>query len=442
MFIAQEFIRTKRDNKPLSKEMIDDFIKGVMDETVTNEHISAFAMAVFFNSLDMDERTFLTQAMRDSGNVLQWDNLNGPVVDKHSTGGVGDVVSLMLGPILSACGAYVPMISGRGLGHTGGTLDKFESIIGYNVTPDDQLFAKVVKECGVAIIGQTSSLAPADKRIYSIRDTTSTVESVAMISSSILAKKLAEGLDALCLDVKVGSGAFMPTYEKSKELAQSIVTIANKAGVKCEAVLTDMNQVLASTAGNAVEVFEAVEYLMNKNINPRLHAVTKALCSSSLVIAGLYKTEEQAGKKVEEVLKNGKALEIFSKMVNMLGGPLDFVEKYDTYLTKAPIIRPIYAQQTGIVESMNTIEIGMAVVGLGGGRMKPSDKIDHSVGFSQMIKLGEKVDSQTPIAFVHAKDEDTFKFAEQKVLNALKIGDKAPKIQEIYETVTYDENQK
>lgn len=435
MFIPQEFIRKKRDNKPLSKEEIDEFIKGVSDGSVANEHISAFAMAVFFNGMSLEEKTNLTLAMKNSGNTLSWD-LDAPVVDKHSTGGIGDVVSLMLGSMLGACGLYIPMISGRGLGHTGGTLDKLESIPNYNVFPDDNLFKKIVKECGVAIIGQTSSLAPADKRIYSIRDVTATVESVPMISASILSKKLAEGLDTLVMDVKVGSGAFMPTYELSYELAKSIVEIANNAGVKTEAILTDMNQSLAYNAGNAIEVKEAVEYLANKRKNPRLHKVNMELCISALLNTNMAKNRDEATQKLEKVLNSGEALEVFAKMVSMLGGPSDFCENYEKYLPKANIIRPIFSEQSGIVESMDAIAIGMSVVGLGGGRIKPDDKIDHSVGLEEIINLGAKVDSKTPIATIHAKDENSFEEAKRRVLNAIKIGDKAPCVKEIYEVIS------
>ncbi len=435
MFIPQEFIRKKRDNIPLGKREIEEFIKGVTDGSITNEHISAFAMAVFFNGMSLDEKTNLTLAMKNSGNTLSWD-LNGPVVDKHSTGGVGDVVSLMLGSMLAACGLYVPMISGRGLGHTGGTLDKLESIPGYNVFPDDKLFKKTVKECGVAIIGQTSSLAPADKRIYSIRDVTATVESVSMISSSILSKKLAEGLDILIMDVKVGSGAFMPTYELSRELAKSIVEIANNAGVKTKAILTDMNQCLAYSAGNAIEVKEAVEYLMGKRINPRLHTVNMELCISALQNSGVEKDRERAKEKLERVLQSGKALEVFAKMTSMLGGPNDFCENYERYLPKANIIRPIFSKNSGIVESIDVIKIGMSIVGLGGGRLKPQDMIDHSVGLENIINLGSKVDGKTPIAIIHAKDENSFKEAEKRVLSAIKIGNLTPNIKEIYEIVS------
>ncbi len=435
MFIPQEFIRKKRDNIALSKEEINEFINGVMDGTVANEHISAFAMAVYFNDMNLEEKTDLTLAMKNSGNTLAWD-LDGPVIDKHSTGGVGDVVSLMLGPMLAACGAYVPMISGRGLGHTGGTLDKLESIPGYDVYPNDELFRKTVKECGVAIIGQTNSLAPADKKIYSIRDVTATVESVPMISASILSKKLAEGLEALVMDVKVGSGAFMPTHEKSIELAKCIVEIANNAGVKTVALLTDMNQCLANNAGNALEVKEAVEYLSGKSRNQRLHTVNMKLCSSALISAKLANDEKEAMQKLEEVLENKKALKVFSKMVTALGGPADFVEKYEQYLAKANVIKPICSDKEGVVESIDTIALGMAVVGLGGGRVKPSDKIDHSVGLENVISLGADITKDTPLCTIHAKDEKSFEEAKRRVLESIKIGNSKPQIQEIYEVIS------
>lgn len=432
MFIPQEFIRKKRDNHTLNKEDIDLFISGVMDGTVANEHISAFAMAVFFNGMNLDEKTNLTLAMKNSGNTLSW-NLDGPIADKHSTGGVGDTVSLMLGPMLAACGIYVPMISGRGLGHTGGTLDKFESIPNYNVLPSEELFKKVVKECGVAIIGQTNSLAPADKRIYSIRDVTATVESVPMISASILSKKLAEGLDTLIMDVKVGSGAFMPTYELSVELAKTIVEIANNTGVKTTAILTDMNQCLAYNAGNALEVKEAVEYLSGKRRNPRLHKITMKLCAQALINTAIAKDEAQATKLLQDVLDSGKALEVFAKMVSALGGPSDFCQKYESYLSKAKIVKPVYAQKEGVVHSIDTIALGMSVVSLGGGRVKPTDTLDYSVGLEEVVNIGAKVDTKTPLAIIHAKDEDSFMEASRRVLGAIKIDTTALEVQEIYE---------
>lgn len=273
-------------------------------------------MTIFFHDMTMPERVSLTMAMRDSGTVLDWKSLhlNGPIVDKHSTGGVGDVTSLMLGPMVAACGGYIPMISGRGLGHTGGTLDKLESIHGFDIFPDDNRFREIIKDVGVAIIGQTSSLAPADKRFYATRDITATVDSIPLITASILAKKLAEGLDALVMDVKVGSGAFMPTYELSEALAEAIVGVANGAGVRTTALLTDMNQVLASSAGNAVEVRSGAvpdgEYR-----NPRLFDVTMALCVEMLISGKLAKDDAEARAKLQAVLDNGKAAEVFGRMV-------------------------------------------------------------------------------------------------------------------------------
>ena len=332
----------------------------------------------------------------------------------------------MLGPMVAACGGYVPMISGRGLGHTGGTLDKFDAIPGYNTTPDNALFRKVVKEVGVAIIGQTGDLAPADKRFYGIRDVTATVESIPLITASILSKKLAAGLDALAMDVKAGSGAFMPTYELSEELAKSIVAVANGAGCKTTALLTNMDQVLASSAGNAVEVREAVQYLTGAYRNPRLHEVTMALCAEMLMLGGLAKSEEDAREKLQQSLNSGRAAEIFGRMVTELGGPADFVENYDTYLEKAEIIRSIYAKNSGIVTSMDTREIGMAVVAMGGGRRKPSDAIDYAVGFTDFVALGERVDTEKPLAVVHVRNEAQFEEAQRTLRAAITIGDEEP----------------
>ncbi|WP_429226665.1 thymidine phosphorylase, partial [Aeromonas veronii] len=365
----------------LSTQEIQFFVQGITNNTIGEGQIAALAMAVYFKDMTMDERVALTCAMRDSGMVLTWDHLNlgGPIVDKHSTGGVGDVVSLMLGPMVAACGGFVPMISGRGLGHTGGTLDKLDAIPGYQTSVDNDRFLKVVKEAGVAIIGQTGDLAPADKRIYAVRDITATVESIAMITGSILSKKLASGLEALVMDVKVGSGAFMPTFEASEELAKSIVAVANGAGCRTSALLTDMNQVLASSAGNAVEVREAVRYLTGEYRNPRIHEVTMALCAEMLISAGLASDERDARTKLQAVLDNGKAAEIFGRMVTGLGGPADFMERYDAYLPKAAIVRPVFAANSGFVTAMDTRELGLAVVAMGGGRRAAGDKLDYAV---------------------------------------------------------------
>ncbi|WP_338592184.1 thymidine phosphorylase [Shewanella khirikhana] len=438
MFLAQEIIRKKRNGDALSKEEIQFFVKGITDGSVSEGQIAALGMAVYFNDMTMDERIALTTSMRDSGTVLNWDSLglNGPVIDKHSTGGVGDVISLMLGPMAAACGGYVPMISGRGLGHTGGTLDKFDAIPGYQTEPSSELFRKVVKEAGVAIIGQTGDLVPADKRFYSIRDNTATVESISLITASILSKKLAAGLDALAMDVKVGSGAFMPTYEASLELARSITAVANGAGTKTTALLTDMNQVLASCAGNALEVKEAVDFLTGKYRNPRLYEVTMGLCAEMLVLGGLAANEADARAKLNAVLDNGRAAEIFGKMVSGLGGPADFVESYDKYLPQAAIVRPVYAEREGFAYSMVTRELGLAVVTLGGGRRKPGDALDYSVGLSNVCALCQAIDKATPLAVIHAQSEDAFEEAARAVRSAIEIADKQPeKTPEIYQYV-------
>ena len=428
MYLPQEIIRSKRDGNSLSKEEIDFFIKGIADNSVSEGQIAAFAMAVYFQDMSMDERIALAMAMRDSGTVLEWKSLDlgGPVVDKHSTGGVGDVISLMLGPMVAACGGYVPMISGRGLGHTGGTLDKFDAIPGYQTAPDNALFRKVVKEVGVAIIGQTGDLAPADKRFYATRDITATVESISLITASILSKKLAAGLDALVMDVKAGSGAFMPTYAESEELAKSIVHVANGAGCKTTALLTNMEQVLASTAGNAVEVREAVQYLTGEYVNPRLHEINMELCAEMLVLGELAADIGEGRNKLQAVLDNGRAAEVFGEMVTALGGPTDFVENYDNYLEKAEIVRPVYAPVAGIVQSMDTRALGMAVVSMGGGRRRASDSIDYAVGLSDMISLGEEASADKPLAMVHVRNDDQFAEAEKSIQQAVVTGEGKP----------------
>lgn len=439
MFLPQEIIRKKRNGEALSTQEIQFFVQGITNNTIGEGQIAALAMAVYFKDMTMDERVALTCAMRDSGMVLTWDHLNlgGPIVDKHSTGGVGDVVSLMLGPMVAACGGFVPMISGRGLGHTGGTLDKLDAIPGYQTSVDNDRFLKVVKEAGVAIIGQTGDLAPADKRIYAVRDITATVESIAMITGSILSKKLASGLEALVMDVKVGSGAFMPTFEASEELAKSIVAVANGAGCRTSALLTDMNQVLASSAGNAVEVREAVRYLTGEYRNPRIHEVTMALCAEMLISAGLASDERDARAKLQAVLDNGKAAEIFGRMVTGLGGPADLMERYDAYLPKAAIVRPVFAANSGFVTAMDTRELGLAVVAMGGGRRAAGDKLDYAVGLTDFIRLGQSVDADKPIAMIHAQTEEQYAQAASMVQAAVRIGGERPEaLPEVYRRIT------
>ncbi len=438
MFLPQEIVRKKRDGGTLTKEEIQFFVRGIPNGDVTEGQIAALAMAVYFNDMNMDERVAFTLAMRDSGQVMEWKSLNlpGPVVDKHSTGGVGDVVSLMLGPMIAACGGYVPMISGRGLGHTGGTLDKFDSIPGYSTVPDPELFKKVVKEVGVAIIGQTAQLAPADKRFYSIRDTTATVESVAMITGSILSKKLAAGLDALVMDVKAGSGAFMPTYEKSVELAESIVQVGNGAGTRTSAILTGMNESLCPAAGNAVEVRVAIDYLTGTSRPARLHEVTMALCAEMLVISGLAATTGEALARLQRALDSGEAAERFARMVSALGGPADLMDNPDAHLAKAPIVVPVPSLASGYAASTDCRSLGLAVVGLGGGRVRPQDPIDYAVGLTGLAELGDKVDAGQPLALVHARTQEAAERAVREVQAAYRIALDKPAAQPmIYKTI-------
>ncbi|MCJ9672338.1 thymidine phosphorylase, partial [Neorhizobium sp. SHOUNA12B] len=332
--IPQEIIRRKRDGKVLTGDEIAAFIAALTKEEISEGQAAAFAMAVFFRGMSRNETVALTLAMRDSGTVLNWDALDRPVADKHSTGGVGDNVSLMLAPIVAACGLAVPMISGRGLGHTGGTLDKLQSIPGYSVMPDEVLFRKVVGEVGCAIIGQTSDLAPADRRLYGIRDVTATVESVPLITASILSKKLAAGLGSLVLDVKVGNGAFMESPQQAEALARSLVEVANGAGVKTAALLTDMNQPLADAAGNALEIVNCLDFLAGLKAGTRLEAVVLAEAAEMLVQAGVASNLAEAEERARLGLSSGEAMERFARMVHALGGPADFCERPDSYLER------------------------------------------------------------------------------------------------------------
>ena len=421
--LPQEIVRKKRDGQTLTPEEIAFFVKGLADETITEGQVAAFAMAVFFKGLTVEERVGLTLGMRDSGDVLDWSDVDAPVLDKHSTGGVGDNVSLMLAPALAACGAAVPMISGRGLGHTGGTLDKFDSIPGYQTQPDNALFKKVVKEVGCAIIGQTGNLAPADKRFYGIRDVTATVESIDLITASILSKKLAAGLEGLVLDVKWGTGAFMAKLEDARALAQSLVLVANGAGLKTTAILTDMNEPLASAAGNAIEVQNAVDFLKGTAIDNRLWDVTVAQGGELLATGGLADDAADGEAKMREAFESGKAAEIFAKMVTALGGPADFMEKSELYLAKAPIEAPVYADRDGIVTGVDARQVGLAVVALGGGRTFAAQKIDPAVGLTNLAGLGNSIDSDAPLAIVHAQTQDQVEEASRMVRAAYQIGD-------------------
>lgn len=426
MLLPQEIIRTKRDGLILSEDKIQGFVDGLVNGTFNDAQVGSMAMAIFQQGMAIEEVVAFTKAMMNSGDVLSWPELDGPVVDKHSTGGVGDKVSFMLAAIVAACGAYVPMISGRGLGHTGGTSDKLESIAGFNVQPSIADFKRIVKDVGVAIISQTDNLAPADKRLYSIRDVTGTVESIPLITASILSKKLSAGLDSLVMDVKVGNGAMMSDMSKATQLAQSIVNVANGAGVPTQAIITDMNQVLGTSAGNAVEMYETVKYLNGKQREPRLHAVVVALATSMLISAKVAKTEDEAKTKINHALSSGAAAEIFSKMIAALGGPSNLMEAPWESMNKANVIKDVVATHSGYISAMQTRDIGMSIVGMKGGRTANGQMIDHTVGFDRILPVGTVINRGDVVARIHAADEDQAAKASQEYLTALSISEAKP----------------
>ncbi len=423
-----DVIRKKRDGHELSQEEIEFFVNGLADGSIPAEQVSALAMAIFLNAMSFAEAGILTRAMAASGTMLDWSdqNLDGPVVDKHSTGGIGDKVSFLLAPIAAACGCYVPMISGRGLGHGGGTLDKIGSIPGYVAIPDAALFKKVVKEVGCAIIGQTSDLAPADRRLYSIRDVTGTVESVPLITASILSKKMAAGLDGLVMDVKFGTGAFMATTDEAETLATSIVGTAGASGMKTHALLTDMNENLGLTAGNAVEVRESVQYLLGDHRESRLDEVTLGLVAEMLVVGGIERDRAAARNRADEAVNSGRAAEVFARMVAALGGPADFIENYDQHLPSAPVVKPVWADQEGMLTNVDGRKFGNAIIELGGGRRKVDDELDLSVGFVDVAPVGATIDANRPLAVVHAANEETAALASDMLREACVLGASSP----------------
>ncbi|MFZ1997281.1 MAG: thymidine phosphorylase [Solirubrobacteraceae bacterium] len=424
--LTSELIRRKRDGGELSGAEVSELVAGIADGSVTDAQVGALAMAIFLQGMTAQERVALTGAMTRSGDILPWEGsgVSGPVLDKHSTGGVGDKVSLLLAPIVAACGAAVPMISGRGLGHTGGTLDKLEAIPGYDVAPSSDRLRAAVARVGCAIVGQTARLAPADRRLYAIRDSTGTVESIPLIVGSILSKKLAAGLDALVMDVKVGSGAFLPDSERARELARAIVDVARGNGLPTAALLTDMNQVLGRTAGNAVEVRESIDHLTGAARDERLREVTLALSAELLVLGGVFSDLVGARAAAEHALDRGAAAERFGAMVAELGGPSDLIETPDRHLRAASVVRAVEPVEAGRVVEVDVRAVGIAVVGLGGGRARETDPVDHSVGFTEVAGLGERVGpGERPLAMVHARDEASAERAADALRAAFSLGD-------------------
>lgn len=427
--LPQEIIRRKRDGIELERAEIEAFVEDFTSGTITGEQAAAFAMAVFFRGMSRNECAALTRAMTRSGQVLDWGpcRLSGPVLDKHSTGGVGDNVSLILAPALAACGAFVPMISGRGLGHSGGTLDKLEAIPGYRTALGLADLQRVVARTGCAIVGATAELAPADGRLYAIRDVTATVESIPLITASILSKKGAAGLDGLVMDVKTGCGAFMASREEARALAQSLVATARSAGLPTTALITDMDQPLASAAGNAVEVRHAVDHLTGEKRESRLHAVVLALGGSLLHLGGLAEDEAEGQRRIEAAISGGAAAERFAAMVAELGGPRDLIEHPGRHLAGAPVIREVFAPAVGFVAQVDARRIGLGVVGLGGGRTRPGGSIDLRVGFTDLAAIGAITDGRTvPLGTVHAASETEADAVAALLRSAYRIEANAP----------------
>jgi pyrimidine-nucleoside phosphorylase len=419
----QSLIRKKRDGGRFSREEIAAFVAGVCDGSWTDYQISALLMAMFLNELSTEEGAALTREMLDSGEKLDFSDLGGPVADKHSTGGVGDKTSLLIAPMVAACGVYVPMISGRGLGHTGGTLDKLESIPGYNVNLELEEFKGIVRKNGFAMTGQTAEIAPADKKLYALRDATSTVESVPLIVASIMSKKMAEGLQALVLDVKCGSGAFMPNMEQTRRLARGLVITGNKFGVHTKALITDMNQPLGHAVGNAMEVYECIEILRGEK-NEKAAATLELsleLSAAMLMLSGRAESSKDARAKLQEALDSGAVLEKFRENLLAQGGDPAICDDPQKLLDNSLAVVPVKASGDGYLESIDTIAIGLAVCAIGGGRMKAEDKVDHAVGYLQEKKIGDPVRDGETLGLLYCRSENSANISCQKIANACKI---------------------
>lgn len=426
---GRSIIAKLRQRQTLSREELSWFAEGLADGTVTDAQAGAFAMAVCLNGLGDVGRVALTMAMRDSGKVLEWE-LGGPILDKHSTGGVGDCVSLVLAPALAACGAYVPMISGRGLGHTGGTLDKLDAIPGVSTQLSERRLRDVLTKAGCAIVGATAEVAPADKRLYAVRDVTATVESMDLITASILSKKLAAGLDGLVLDVKVGSGAFMKDVEAARALADALVKTANAAGCKTTALITDMSQPLAPALGNALEVAEVMRILTGPAQGP-LVEISAALGGVLLANGGLADDVQAGADAIVAAIADGRAAERFGSMIAAMGGPLHFVENWSRFLPEATVIREVSARGPGYVTAIDGEALGLAVVDLGGGRKTEGDVINPAVGLSDVARLGAKLSKGHPLCVIHAARPADADRAEATVRKAIAIGRQASAVPDL-----------
>ena len=429
-FNAQAILAKVRNKSPLSSDEMVWFAKGLSDGKVTDAQAGAFSMAVALNGLGSQQaRTDWTLAMRDSGKILSWE-VGSPVLDKHSTGGIGDCVSLILAPLLASIGVCVPMISGRGLGHTGGTLDKLESIPGVKVMHSEERLVEIIESCGCIIAGANENIAPADRRLYAVRDVTSTVDSLDLITASILSKKLASGLDGLVLDIKCGSGAFMADLNQATELAKALVETANEAGCATTALITDMNQPLAPAMGNALEIVEAMRVLSGETVG-RLRSITVSLGAEILKAQKIYNNISQATNELERNLYSGAALKKFSEMISLMGGPINFGQDFNRYLPEATAVIEVFAPEAGYLAQWDGQSLGNIVVKLGGGRLVETDQIDHAVGFSEIASIGTKLSKGSPILKIHAARIDHAEEAERQVLAAFKLSDSAPKETEL-----------
>jgi thymidine phosphorylase len=424
-WLPQESIRRKRDGEMLDAGELHAIVRGITDGSLADAQVAALAMAIYFRGMTASECAGFTLAMRDSGEVFDWrrESPPGPVLDKHSTGGIGDLVTLVLCPMLAACGAWVPTIAGRGLAHTGGTVDKMESIPGYQTQPDTELLRSTLRKAGVAIIGPSGRLAPGDQRLYAIRDVTATVDCIPLIVASILSKKLAAGLDALVLDVKTGNGAVMTDPSRGRELAIRMIDTAAEAGLRASAFLTDMSEPLARSAGNALEVREALAMLRGEPADARLMNVCLTLGAEAMVLGGLATNAFGASTALKKSLASGAAAERFAKMVASLGGPADFVEQPDRHLAAAPVVIDVPATRSGFVIGIDTRGLGLVVVTLGGGRTAPGQEIDPAVGLDRLAGLGQRVQAGDPLARIHAANADAAKSAAVSVAGAYAIGE-------------------
>ncbi|MEZ5426025.1 MAG: thymidine phosphorylase [Pyrinomonadaceae bacterium] len=420
----QDLIRKKRDGGRFTPEDVKIFIRGVIDGSWTDYQIAALVMAMYINGLSLREQNSLTEAMLRSGEVFDFSDLGAPVADKHSTGGVGDKTSLIIAPLAAACGLLVPMISGRGLGHTGGTLDKLESIPGYNVGLSGEKFKQIIKKCGFAMAGQTDQIVPADKKLYALRDATATIESIPMIVGSIMSKKLAEGLDCLVLDVKTGTGAFMQSEREARRLAKALVKTGKSFGVRTEALITDMNQPLGHYVGNSLEVYECVRLLRNEvdKLNRPTLALAAELTARLLVMTGTVSSNRRAKARIREVLENGEALERFRKNVRAQGGKPGICDRPEILLDNSLLEVKIKSPEGGFILGIDAREIGRAVSMIGGGRLKPGDPVDHAVGYACDKKLGDRVKEHEPLGRLFCRTETQAAKVLARLQMAYKIG--------------------